>query len=104
MVPLPRKRGQIQPKIELPDLASDLAGPAGAVRQAQIDRCLLRAAGIVEGFAETTALSVLDACLAAAKGIGAPQAQLAGDLCNQTASLQGEIESFLGYIDDRRTV
>jgi hypothetical protein len=92
----------MQPKIELPEIASDPLGTAGAVTEAEIDRRLQRAAALVEDFADTTALTALDACLAAARGPGALPARLADDLCKQTALLQDEIERFLGRIDDCR--
>ncbi|MDJ0942507.1 MAG: hypothetical protein QNJ30_03545 [Kiloniellales bacterium] len=96
----------MQPKIELPDIASDPLGAAGPVTQAEIEGRLERAAGLVEGFAEKTALPALEACLAAAVGQGIgdgpPLSTLAEEISRQTATLQDEVERFLSHIDGCR--
>ena len=98
----------MQPKKTLLDFAPDPAAPTDEVSQAEIDRRLERAAGLVEDFAEATALPALEACLAAAAGKdgpgGAPLTPLAETLCQQTAVLQDEIERFLGHIESCRKV
>ncbi len=105
MAPPPRERGKIQPKIELPDIASDLLSVAGPVSQAEIDRRLERAAGLVESFAEAIARPALEVCFAAAAGQGsretAPLSTLAEEISRQTMLLD-EVERFLGHIDGCR--
>ncbi len=92
----------MQPKIEIPDIASDLPDVASPVSQAEVDRRLVRAAGRVEGFAEATALPALEACLAAAAGDPAPLSTLTEEISRQTATLQDEVERFLSHIDGCR--